>query len=119
MTIHTTFKKICDDLALVGTPLSDQDKVFHLLHGLGPDHIFMLTEHPELKIANNKILSSLSSLVLPLHLKVVAFLLTHRQLQDLLSHQITTLKIFVKYAMVRTMMHFHASIDTIMPTNQP
>ncbi|KAJ1397635.1 gag-polypeptide of LTR copia-type [Sesbania bispinosa] len=32
------FKSICDDLSLIGKPLSDQDKVFHLLHGLGPDY---------------------------------------------------------------------------------
>lgn len=31
-------KSICDDLSLIGTPLTDHDKVFHLLRGLGPDY---------------------------------------------------------------------------------
>ena len=32
------FKSLCDDLSLIGKPLFNQDNVFHLLRGLGPDY---------------------------------------------------------------------------------
>ena len=45
-TIHDyirNFKNICDELSLIGKPLSDQEKVFQLLRGLGPDYTSFTT----------------------------------------------------------------------------
>ncbi|MQM22882.1 hypothetical protein Taro_055941 [Colocasia esculenta] len=41
-TIHEyirEFKGLCDDLAMIGRPLSDEDKVMHLLNGLGAEYL--------------------------------------------------------------------------------
>ena len=39
------FKNICDDLSAIGKPLTDRNKVFALLNGLGPDYESFVTTY--------------------------------------------------------------------------
>ena len=39
------FKNICDDLSAIGKPLTDRNKVFALLNGLGPGYEYFVTTY--------------------------------------------------------------------------
>ncbi|KAF3774311.1 hypothetical protein EJ110_NYTH53395 [Nymphaea thermarum] len=65
----TGFKAICDELAAIGKPLTDDDKVFWLVNGLGPGYESFMT--------------SILKPSVPPYLDVVSLLQGHETMRDL------------------------------------
>ncbi|KAF3789178.1 hypothetical protein EJ110_NYTH09812 [Nymphaea thermarum] len=65
----TGFKAICDELAAIGKPLTDDDKVFWLVNGLGPGYESFMT--------------SILNPPVPPYLDVVSLLHLHETMRDL------------------------------------
>ena len=68
-----TFKGLCDQLAVIGRPIDDTDKVHWYLQALGPDY----------KIFSTTMMSQLS---LPSFVKIVPKALSHEIFERSVSH---------------------------------
>ena len=59
----STFKSLCDNLAAIGKPVTDQEKVFYLLNSLGPQYeIFTITMMKPPRPTYIELISQLQSL---------------------------------------------------------